>query len=135
MLKIKEIKDQLSVGFIFCLAIPLLMLIGGLVYLACYIGTSEFNTWAFVFPMILFVVSLILIIFKQFKVAKYLQFLLTLSALMFYIYAMYYYVSVVFVGIDADSFSASFIVCSLIYFGCYGLSIANLFIKNKKEAN
>ena len=98
-------------------------------------GTSEFNTWAFVFPMILFAVSFIIIIFKQFKVVKYLQFLLTLSALMFYIYAMYYYVSVVFVGIDADSFSASFIICSLIYFGCYGLSIANLFIKNKKEAN
>lgn len=64
--------------------------------------------------------------------APYIQFILALSAFMFYVYGVYYYVSVVLVGIDLDSFSAQCIICSALFALTTIASAVGVFLKQTK---
>ena len=65
-------------------------------------------------------------------VLPYIQFALSTAAFMSYIYAVYYYVSVVLVGLDLDSFSFGFILCSAAFAVLQITAFVNVFIPHDK---
>ena len=55
-------------------------------------------------------------------------------ALLFYIYGIYFYVSIVLVGIQASSFNSQFVICTILFAGLLILNLINVFLKQEKEA-
>ena len=88
---------------------------------------------AFVFILLAAISGGTLIALKQYKYAPYAIAVFVFLSLLFFIYGIYYYVSVVMVGIDLDTFDPQFIVCALFFMLAFGLSIANLFLKQIKD--
>ena len=54
-------------------------------------------------------------------------------ALLLYAYYIYFYVSIVLVGIQASSFSWQFILCTTLFVVLLVGGIANVFLKQEKE--
>lgn len=126
------IKDK-AVGFWFSVALTALSLITAAVYAGCYAGTDDMSWVAFVLILLAGISGATLIALKQFKYAPYALAILIFLSLLFFIYGIYYYVSVVMVGIDLDSFDAKFIVCLILFLLSFALGIANLFIRQIKR--
>ncbi len=68
-------------------------------------------------------------------ILPYVQFALTVAALMAYVYAVYYYISVVMVGIDLDSYDTGFIICTAAFAVCLLAAFVNVFIPHKEKAS
>ena len=67
------------------------------------------------------------------EILPYVQFALTVAALMAYVYAVYYYVSVVAVGIDLDSYDGGFVICTIAFSVCLLLATVNVFVPHKDK--
>ncbi|MDE6505462.1 MAG: hypothetical protein K2L42_06295 [Clostridia bacterium] len=130
---IKDYLKDKSIGFWFSAGLSVFSLITAAVYAGCYAGTDDMSWAAFVFILLAGLSGCALIAFKQFKFVPYVIAVLVFLALLFFIYGIYYYVSVVMVGIDLDSFDPQFIVCALFFVLAFGVSIANLFLKQINE--
>ncbi len=126
------LKDK-AVGFWFSVSIAALSLITSIVYAVCYAGSDDMNWVSFALMAAAAVAAVVLIVLKRFEWAAYAQAALIFLSLLFFIYGIYYYVSVVLVGIDLDSFSAEFWVCTVLYALCFGLGVANVFLKQTKN--
>lgn len=105
-----------------------LSVVTAFLYRGWFIGSAEFNEIAF-YLMIGAGALGILAIIGLGDFAASVQFLMLLAGSMFYIYGMYYYVSIVIVGIDLQSFSTAFIVCSALVGSTVTLSTLNVLIK------
>lgn len=105
-----------------------LSVVTALLYRSWFIDSAEFNEIAF-YLMIGAGVLGILAIIGLGDFAASVQFLMLLAGSMFYIYGMYYYVSIVLVGIDLQSFSTAFIACSALVGSTVALSTLNVLIK------
>lgn len=128
------LKDK-DVGFWFSASLTLLSLITSVVYAACYAGTDNINWASFAFMLLAGISGAVLIAFKQYKFAPYALGALIFLSLLFFIYGIYYYVSVVMVGIDLDKFDPEFIVCLILYLLAFVAGIANIFLRQiKKDA-
>ena len=124
----KSLIKTRSSGFWITTAVSLTALITVIVYSACYAPTEEFSVAA----CVLTAVSVLFcgLLFTKFAgLAPYVQLLTILTAFAFYAYSVYYYVSVVLVGIDLDSFSPEFIVCTLLYLVLIAASAVSVFFK------
>lgn len=115
-----------SVGLIF------LSILIAIIYIACFVGTEEMNYFAFTFLLIGAIGGAVLIVLKKYDIATYVIGACVFIALLFYIYAVYYYVSVVMVGIDLDHFSAEFIVTTILLVIATIAGIANIFLPQVK---
>lgn len=128
------LKDK-DVGFWFSASLVVFSLLTAVIYAACYAGTDNINWVSFAFMLAAAVAGGVLIALKKYSYAPYALAVLIFLSLLFFIYGIYYYVSVVMVGIDLDSFDPEFIVCAIFYFLAFGVSVANLFLRQiKKEA-
>ena len=105
-----------------------LSVVTALLYRSWFIGSAEFNQIAF-YLMIGAGALGILAIIGLGDFAASVQFLMLVAGSMFYIYGMYYYVSIVLVGIDLQSFSTAFIACSALVGSTVALSTLNVLIK------
>ena len=105
-----------------------LSVVTSLLYRSWFIGSAEFNQIAF-YLMIGAGALCIIAIIGLGDFAASVQFLMLLASSMFYIYGMYYYVSIVLVGIDLQSFSTAFIACSALVGSTVALSTLNVLIK------
>ena len=105
-----------------------LSVVTAFLYRGWFIGSAEFNEIAF-YLMIGAGALGILAIIGLGDFAASVQFLMLLASSMFYIYGMYYYVSIVLVGIDLQSFSTAFIACSALVDSTVALSTLNVLIK------
>ena len=126
------LKDK-AVGFWFSVSVAVLSLATAVAYAVCYAGSDEINWVSFALMAAAFAAAVVLIVLKRYKWAAYAQAALIFLSLLFFIYGIYYYVSVVLVGIDLDTFSAEFWVCSALYLLCFGLGVANVFLKQTKS--
>lgn len=130
---LKNLFKNKTIGFYVLLASIFLTLITAFVYLACcsskIVGYDVFNVWAFVILLISSVTSICLVVFKQHKIAPYALGLLNFLALLFYVYGVYYYVSVVMVGIDLDHFEPQFIISTILFVLTIGGSVATVFME------
>lgn len=128
------LKDK-DVGFWFSASLVVFSLLTAVTYAACYAGTDNINWVSFAFMLAAAVAGGVLIALKKYFYAPYALAVLIFLSLLFFIYGIYYYVSVVMVGIDLDSFDPEFIVCTIFYILAFGVSVANLFLRQiKKEA-
>ncbi|MCI9031296.1 MAG: hypothetical protein HFK09_02095 [Clostridia bacterium] len=125
------IKDK-ALGFWFTAGIAVLSLATAITYAASYAGTENINWFSFAFMLAAFVAAVVLVAIGRFGLTPYIQAALVFLSLLFFIYGIYYYVSVVLVGIDLDSFDPEFIVCTVLYAATFGLSVANVFLKQIK---
>lgn len=126
------LKDK-AVGFWFTAAIAALSLVTAIVYAVCYAGTENINWFSFAFMLAAFVAAVVLVVLGKIKLAPYIQAALVFLSLLCFIYGIYYYVSVVLVGIDLDTFDPEFIVCTVLYAVTFGLGVANVFLKQIKD--
>lgn len=127
-MKLKSFIKTRSVGFWITAAFSLTALITAIVYGACYASTEDFSVTA----CVLTVVSVLFfgLEFTKFGgLAPFVQLTVILMAFGFYVYSVYYYVSVVLVGIDLDSFSPVFIACTVLYIVLILVSAVNVFFK------
>lgn len=131
---LKRYFKDASIGVWFSLAVSVLAFIGSIIYISAFNGTNEFNGAAFGLTLSVFLVSLILLGLRQYVFVPYVQLSLLLPAFMLYIYGMYYYVSIVIVGIDLQSFSTEFIACTVFFVLALVLGVANVFIRQDKRA-
>ncbi len=130
---LKNLFKGKAVGFYVLLASIVLTLITAFVYLACcsgkIVGYEVFNVWSFIILLASSVISICLVIFKQHKLAPYALGLLNFLALLFYVYGVYYYVSVVMVGIDLDHFEPQFLISTILFVLTLGGSVTSVFMK------
>lgn len=106
----------------------LLCVITAFLYRMWFVGSTEFNQYAF----LCLIVAAALGVLAFFGLADYvnaIQFLLVVAGCMLYIYGMYYYVSIVLVGIDLQSFSNAFIICSGLLGSAVAASTVNVLTK------
>ena len=106
----------------------LLCVITAFLYRMWFVGSTEFNQYAF----LCLIVAAALGVLAFFGLADYvnaIQFLLVVAGCMLYIYGMYYYVSIVLVGIDLQSFSNAFIICSGLLASAVAASTVNVLTK------
>ena len=103
-----------------------LSVVSAILYRSWFMGSAEYNNYAF----ICMIAAAALGILSFIGIGGGIQFLLLLAGTMLYIYGMYYYVSIVLVGIDLQSFSGAFITCSALFGTTLGLSTLNVLIKN-----
>lgn len=126
------LKDK-DVGFYFSAALVILALLTSVVYAICYAGTDNINWLSFAFMLAAAVVGATLIALKLYVYVPYALAILIFMSLLFFIYGIYYYVSVVMVGIDLDSYDVQFIICTILYVLAFGASIANVFLRQIKK--
>ena len=132
-MSIKDLFKNKPIGFYVSLGTIGLALITAVTYLLCYNNTENFNVWSFIVLVVSVVACVVLVLVKQFKVVPYVLGLLNFVALLFYIYGIYYYVSIVLVGIDLDHFDPEFIVCTIAFVVLLISSITTIFMKQVKE--
>ena len=132
-MNIKELFKNKPIGFYVTLGTVGLALITAVAYLLCYNNTDNFNVWAFIVLLVSVVVSVILVLLKQYKIAPYALGFLNFVALLFYVYGIYYYVSVVLVGIDLDHFEPQFFVSTILFVVLLGASVTSIFMEQVKE--
>lgn len=131
-MKIKEYFQSAPRGRWTTLGVAAISAVTAVVYAALYVGTAEYSVVACVLLALCSVVA-VLAFTRLAPLAAYVQFLSALVALCFFIYGVYYYVSVVLVGIDLDRFSAEFIVCTILFLLTAVCSVVNIFMKNSSS--
>lgn len=123
-----------TVGFWVTVAVSVLSAVTAAVYGAVYGGGAYFNAAAFALAIAACPVGIAAALSPLHRYAGYVQFLLTLTALMCYAYGIYYYVSVVLVGIDLQGFGAEFFACTALFALTAAGSGVCVFLKQRKEA-
>ena len=132
-MNLKNLFANKAVGFYVTLGTIVLALATAIAYIVCYNNTDNFNLWAFVILLVSVVASIVLVLFKQHRIAPYALGLLNFVALLFYVYGIYYYVSVVLVGIDLDHFEPEFFVSTIMFLVTLVASITSIFMKQDKQ--
>lgn len=132
-MKNKELLKDKSFGFYVTLALAAISVIGALVYAVLYNGSEYFSMPA----MLAFVGGAVAALAVAFtKHAKWACAVLALAdfiGLLLYVYGIYFYVSVVMVGIQASTFSWQFILCTAMFVGLLVANVVNVFLKQVKE--
>ena len=116
------------ISAVITLICSLLSLATACLYRIWFVGSTEFNQAAFLCLIIASVLG-VFAFFGLADVVNAIQFLLVVAGCMLYIYGMYYYVSIVMVGIDLQSFSDAFIICSSLLGSAVVASTVNVLAK------
>lgn len=125
-------------GFFVTAGLALLSIVTAIVYAVSYRGfysgaKEVFSPIAFWFLLAWVVVGVILYVLKQGRYAHYVAAVAGLIAFLTYAYGIYYYASVMAVGIDA-TFNAKFFVNTILFVLIWVGSIANVFFPQEKTA-
>jgi len=126
-----------GIGFYLTLVLVALAVITAAVYADSYAKYPNHMSWTAVGLLaggaaVALVLSLIN---KLSNWAPWVQVFSIFSSLMLFVQHLYSYVVVVVVGIDLNTFTPQFILCSVLYGVSVVLSIVNIYLKQVKEAN
>ena len=110
-------------GFYLSLAEAVVALVFAVVYQCFYGGTAEYSAVCFVVALVMVVATVALTLTGLDNFVGVAQLLCSLAVTGAFLYANYYYISVVIVGIDASSFSARFVFASV---ACALLTVASI---------
>ncbi len=122
-----------SYGFFVTLALIAVTVVAAIVYTVLYNGSRYFAPQATGFMLVGAVAALALCFTKAAKWACAVLALADFIALLFYIYGIYFYVSVVMVGIQASTFNWQFQLCTVLFAALLVVNVANVFLKQVKE--
>jgi len=132
----KKFLSNKSFGFYVTAALALLSIVSAIIYRVTYAGfysgnQEVFSRVAFWFLLGWIPCAIALYVFKQGRYANYLAAIALFVALLTYVNAIYYYVSVMEVGIDA-SFTGVFFLITILFVFQWILALANVFFPQEK---
>lgn len=131
----KKLLGNKSYGYYITLALSVLSVVTAVVYLVMYNGSRYMSAPAAVLPIVGAVAAVGLgFVHGGGKAANAVLALCDFVALLFYIYGIYFYVSVVMVGIQASSFNSQFVICTVLFVVLLIANLINVFLKQEKEA-
>lgn len=131
--KINGLLKDKSYGFYVTLALTVLSLVTALIYMALYNG-SRYMSWPSVGIMLGgAAVALVLAFTGLAKWSCVVLALADFAGLLFYVYGIYFYVSIVLVGIQASTFNWQFLLCTVMFVVLLIANIINVFLKQAKE--
>jgi hypothetical protein len=125
-------KDK-SYGFYASVVVFVLSLITAIVYAANYSGTKEMSWAAFIIILVGLVAAVVLGVFGKYRWIPVAMAVADFAALLLFIKAVYFYVSVVLYGINGSAFSPQFTTSTVFLIITFVLSIANIFLKQVKD--
>lgn len=126
------LKDK-SYGFYVTLVLIAASLIAAVVYAVLYNG-SRYMSWPAAGIMLAGTAVALVLAFT--KLAKWSCAVLALAdfvGLLLYVYGIYFYVSIVMVGIQASTFNWQFKLCMVMFVVLLIANIVNVFLKQTKE--
>src|SRR5574344_932232 len=123
-------------GFYVTAALALLSIVTAIIYRVTYAGfysgnQEVFSRVAFWFLLGWIPCAIALYVFKQGRYANYLAAIALFVAFLTYVNAIYYYVSVMAVGIDA-SFTSIFFLITILFRVQWIVALANVFFPQEK---
>lgn len=126
-----------GIGYWLTLCLVALAVITAAVYADSYANYPNHMSWPAVALLVGGAVIALVLSFinKLSNWAPWVQVATIFSSLMLFIQHLYTYVVVVLVGIDLNTFTPQFILCSVLYGVSVVLSIVNIYLKQVKEAN
>ena len=131
----KTLLGNKSYGYYITLALSVLSVVTAVVYLVMYNGSRYMSAPAAILPILGAVAAVGLgFVRGGGKAANAVLALCDFVALLFYIYGIYFYVSVVMVGIQASSFNSQFVICTVLFVVLLIANLINVFLKQEKEA-
>lgn len=133
--KVRKFFENKSYGFYVSIGLTVLSLVTAIVYASLF-HMSRYMSWgAFAIILIGVVVAVALPFVKQEKWSCAVIALVDFIALLLYAYNIYFYVSIVMVGIQASTFSPQFLACTSLFVILLVFNIANMFLKQEKSKN
>lgn len=129
----KEIFKDKSLGFYVTLALIAASIVTAILYAVLYNGSEYFSMPAVVALVGGAVAALAVAFSKQAKWACAVLALADFIGLLLYVYGIYFYVSIVMVGIQASTFSWQFILCTVVFAALLVANVVNVFLKQVKE--
>ena len=130
----KKLFENKAYGYYITLLLSVLSVVTAFVYLAMYNGSRYMSMPAAILPIVGGVAAVLLgFVRGGGKCANAILALCDYAALLFYIYGIYFYVSVVLVGIQASSFNSQFVTCTILFVGLLVANLINVFLKQEKE--
>jgi len=137
----KKLFQNKGIGFYFEAVLALLSIVTAIIYAVSYgnfVNQATNNkpciSWVgFVFLFAWIVLAVILKFTKFGKYTPYLDIVFIELALFFYVYRIYYYVSVMAAGIDA-SFNFTFFFITILFVILAAIAIANCFLPQEKAS-
>lgn len=127
-----NLRDK-SYGFYVTLALIILSLAAALTYTALY-HSSRYMSWPAAGIMLGgTIIALALAFTKLSKWSCVVLALADFAGLLFYVYGIYFYVSVVMVGIQASTFNWQFKLCTVMFVALLMVNVINVFLKQIKE--
>ena len=131
----KKLLENKAYGYYVTLALSVLSVVVAVVYAVLYSGSRYMSLPAVILPIVGTVAAVGLgFVRGGGKWANAVLALCDFVALLFYIYGIYFYVSVVLVGIQASSFNSQFVICTVLFVGLLIANLVNVFLKQEKEA-
>lgn len=130
---VKKLFEQKSYGFYLTLVLIAASLVCGVIYTVLY-GSSIYMSWPTTICTISGAVLALALAFTPY--AKWSCAVLALAdfiGLLTYIYGIYFYISIVLVGIQASTFNFQFKFCTAAFVILLVLNIVNVFLKQTKE--
>lgn len=125
-------KDK-SYGFYVTLALIVLTVATAVMYAVLYHGSRYLSTPAVIIMLGGAAISLALCFTKYAKWACAVLALADFAGLLLYIYGIYFYVSIVMVGIQASSFNWQFLLCTTVLAVLLVINVVNVFLKQVNE--
>ena len=126
-----DLKDK-GARFYAVLVTMLLSLVAAIVY-ACIYGNTRFMSWVGFGLMIAgAILAGVLVAFKLEKYAPTLLLVMNFVGFLFYVYYIYFHISVVMVGIQASGFPPEFFVNVVFLVLALASSVASIFMPLKK---
>ncbi len=98
--------------------------------------SSDYISWiSFAFLAAAAAVNIVFFVMNKTRIGRVPGAVLSGVAFFFYLYGMYFYVSVVMVGIDISSFDGRFIINTALFTILFVLSVMNIFLGNKTQSS
>ena len=131
----KKLLENKAYGYYVTLALSVLSVVVAVVYAVLYSGSRYMSLPAVILPIVGAVAAVALgFVRGGGKWANAVLALCDFVALLFYVYGIYFYVSVVLGGIQASSFNSQFVICTVLFVGLLIANLVNVFLKQEKEA-
>lgn len=125
-------KDK-SYGFYVTLTLTVLTAVAAVLYAALYNGSRYMSMPAVVIMLAGAVISAALGFTRYAKWSCVVLALADFAGLLLYIYGIYFYVSIVMVGIQASSFNWQFLLCTTVFVVLLAANVVNVFLKQVRE--
>lgn len=122
-----------SHGFFMSVFVFLFSLVTALVYGISYSGSSDLSRPVYLVILVGAAAALILTSLRRYNWVPVALALGDFAALLLFIKAIYFYVSVVLYGINGSAFSPAFLASTACLILAVVLSVANIFMKQVKE--